>query len=81
MDILSGQIRCLSQRLLTVCCHSLQVKPASDVWAFGCCLWAWMTGRTELPIGLMREMAVNLDRALVQVINSVIPSALFTDTL
>ena len=28
------------------------------MWAFGCCLFAWMTNLEELPIGLMRELPV-----------------------
>ena len=41
------------------------VTPASDVWAFGCCLFAWTSAQPELPQGVMRDLP--MDRVLRQV--------------
>lgn len=34
------------------------VTPAADVWAFGCCLYAWMASVRQLPIGFMRSTSI-----------------------
>jgi len=34
------------------------VSPAADIWAFGCCLFAWMTSQPTLVQGVMRDMPI-----------------------
>ena len=41
------------------------VTPAADIWAFGCCLFAWTSAQPELPQGIMRDLS--MDRILRQV--------------
>ena len=44
---------------------SREVTPSADMWAFGCCLFAWMTNKDDLPHGLMRDLPV--EKALQRV--------------